>query len=246
MNLCFTSKKTLATLMVFAFLSFNCNTLKKIGLIPSEFEMASGLKAALEQGLFKSFDAFANAKQNPLMMLNLPGELDKIDGALNMLGVKTNATQITQKITNAMSQSVIIAKPIFVDAIKKMSIRDAAKILVTNNPKAATDYFKQEATPALMQALIPIVDSNLQIDGVQKEYTQVATLVNAIPFLNKKMESNLSAFVAGRALDIMFAVVAKEEAHIRSKYQLQKTDIIKKVFTYAEKELSKKLKPQNQ
>ncbi len=230
----------LVFLVLQVILSFHCKVLKKVGIIPSEFEMASGLKSALESGMLKSFDAFANPKQNPLMLLNLPGEIDKIDGALKIVGIKTNVPEITQKITNAMGQSVNIAKPIFVTALHNMSIRDAAKILVTNNPNAATDYFKKSTSVALTQALKPIVDSTLKLDGVGNEYNQVANIVNAIPFLNKKMEADLSSFVTARALDIMFAMVAKEESEIRIKYQLRKTDLLRKVFNYAEQELKKK------
>ena len=51
-------------LIPFAFLIMilsGCSVLKNSGLIPTELEMALGLKDALSQGLFKGFDAFANA-----------------------------------------------------------------------------------------------------------------------------------------------------------------------------------------
>ncbi len=221
--------------------NWQCNSLKKLGLIPSEFEMASGLKGALEQGLFKGFDAFANPNSNAALLLKIPGEIDKIKSTLETLGVKVPIADITQKLTSAMGTAMTTAKPIFIQSLKEMSIKDAAKILVTNNDHAATDYFRANATANLTKAFIPIVDSTIKIDGADKEYKQVATIFNAIPFINKKMEENLSGFIAGRAIDALFLMVAQEEASIRSKYQLRKTDIIRKVFTYAEQELKRKL-----
>ena len=58
----------LGVTMLFA----SCETLKKVAsiLTPSEFEMITGLKDALSQGLFKSFDAFADPNGNPLVQLS--------------------------------------------------------------------------------------------------------------------------------------------------------------------------------
>lgn len=226
--------------LVFASLFYQCNTLKKMGLVPNELEMVGGIKAALEQGLFKSFDDFANPQQNPLMLLGLPGEVDKIEKVLSTLGVKTSIPQITQKLTGAMRTAVSVAKPIMVESLRKMSLRDATKILITDNPRAATDYFKATATPDLVKALTPIIDSTVKVQNADTEYQQVASLYNALPFTNKKMESNISGFIAGRTLDIMFGIIANEEREIRSKYQLRKTDLIRKVFNYAEQEIKKK------
>ena len=55
-----------------------CNTLKKLGVVPSELEMILGLKEALSQGLFKSFEAFENPEGNPLVRFVFPGEAEKI------------------------------------------------------------------------------------------------------------------------------------------------------------------------
>ncbi len=223
-------------------LSFSgCRTLSKLGLIPNELEMATGLKGALEQGLFKSFDQFANPKSsNILSLLKLPGEMDKIQNVLQTLGVKTDISQITQKLTSAMSTAMTTAKPVFMNSLKHMSIRDAAKILVTDNPHSATDYFKRTATDSLTRAFVPIVDSTVKFQEADKEYKQIASVYNALPFINKPLESNISGFIAGRAIDGMFAIIAQEEAAIRSKYQLRKTDLMRKVFNYAEQEIKKK------
>ena len=140
-----------------------------------------------------------------------------------------------------MSSAVNVAKPLFFDAIKNMSIRDAAKILVTDNPHAATDYFKQEMKPGLMIAFRPIVDSTIRTEGADKEWTGITRIYNSIPFISKPLESNLTDFISARVIDLMFLMVANEEEQIRTKYELRKTDMMKKVFTYAEKELKRRI-----
>ena len=57
-----------------------CDSLKKIAaaLAPSDLEMALGLKQALQQGLFKTFDAFQNPEVNPALAFAFPGDAEKI------------------------------------------------------------------------------------------------------------------------------------------------------------------------
>ena len=52
--------------------------------------------------------------------------------------------------------------------------------------------------------------------------------------------TNGADFIAARAIDGMFNVVAKEEEDIRTKYEFRKTDMMKKVFGYAEEELKRR------
>jgi hypothetical protein len=228
-------------LAVILITNLQCNSLKKLGLVPSELEMIMGLKDALSQGLFKSFDAFANPEGNPLVRFAFPGEAEKIERTLKDLGLDKLLDQVTGKFTRAMSAAVKASKPLFVDALKNMSIRDATKILVTDNPHAATDYFKQEMKPGLMIAFRPIVDSTVRIEGADREWTSITAIYNSIPFINKPLENNLTEFIAARSIDIMFLIIANEESQIRAKYALRKTDMMKKVFGWAEKEVQKRM-----
>ncbi|HRE38081.1 MAG TPA: DUF4197 domain-containing protein [Chitinophagaceae bacterium] len=231
-------------LIPFAFLIMmlsGCSVLKNSGLIPTELEMALGLKDALSQGLFKGFDSFANPEGNPLVRFAFPGEAEKIEKTLRDLGFDKTINQVTGKFTRAMSSAVNVARPLFFDAVKKMTIKDAAKILVTDNTHAATDYFKQAMKPGLMTAFRPIVDSTIKIEKADEEWKGITSIYNSIPFINKPLESSLTDFVSARVIDLMFLMVANEEEQIRSKYELRKTDMMRKVFTWAEGEIKRKL-----
>ncbi|MGQ0739051.1 MAG: DUF4197 domain-containing protein [Bacteroidota bacterium] len=219
----------------------NCSTLKKLGLIPTELEMVMGLKDALSQGLFKSLDAFANPDGNPLVRFVFPDEAEKIEKTLRALGFDKTINQVTGKFTRAMSSAVKTVKPLFFDAIKNISFKEAAKILVTDNPHAATDYFKQEMKPGLMIAFRPIVDSTIKMEGADKEWNGITRIYNSIPFIKKPLGNSLTDFISARVIDLMFLMVANEEEQIRSKYELRKTDMMKKVFTWAERELKKRI-----
>src|SRR5215510_12427990 len=87
-----------------ALLFTSCESLKKLGVLaPTEFEMAQGLKEALSQGLFKSFDAFADPSGNPLVRFAFPGDAAKIEKTLRDLGLDKIVDQVTGKFTRATS-----------------------------------------------------------------------------------------------------------------------------------------------
>jgi len=237
----------LSVALSFSVFLSSCDSLKQIasqiGL--SEFEMAAGLKDALSQGLFRGFNAFADPTGNPLVRFAFPGDAAKIEKTLKDIGMDKVVDQVTAKFTRAMSSAVTAAKPIFLNSVKKMSIRDAAGILVTDNVHAATDYFKSTMSPELMTAFRPIVDSTVKTEGANKEWSNLVNIYNKIPFINKPLETNLTDFVAARAIDAMFVSVANEEENIRTKYEFRKTDMMKKAFGYADEQLKKRKQQQN-
>jgi len=220
----------------------SCDTLKKMAsvLAPSEYEMAMGLKDALSQGLFRSFAAFEDPEGNPLVRFVFPGEAEKIEKTLRDLGLSSTVDRVTGKFTRATTSAVSAAKPIFLQSLKEMSIRDAAQILITDNTHAATEYFKTTMSPELMVAFRPIVDSTIKIEGANRDWKQITDIYNKIPFINKPLETSLTDFIAARAIDGMFSIVANEEEQIRTKYEFRKTDMMKKVFGYAEEELKRR------
>jgi len=225
----------------------SCDSLKQIasqiGL--SEFEMAAGLKDALSQGLFRGFNAFADPNGNPLVRFAFPGDAAKIEKTLRDVGMEKMVNQVTGKFTRAMSSAVTAAKPIFLNSVKQMSFKDAAGILVTDNLHAATDYFKTTMSPELMTAFRPIVDSTVKTEGANKDWSSLVNIYNKIPFINKPLESNLTDFIAARAIDAMFVSVAQEEENIRTKYEFRKTDMMKRAFAYADEQLKKKKQQAN-
>jgi hypothetical protein len=225
----------------------SCDSLKKIAsqIGISEFEMAAGLKDALSQGLFRGFNAFADPTGNPLVRFAFPGDAAKIEKTLRDVGMEKMVNQVTGKFTRAMSSAVTAAKPIFLNSVKQMSIRDAASILVTDNLHAATDYFKTTMSPELMTAFRPIVDSTVKTEGANKDWSNLVNIYNKIPFINKPLENNLTDFIAARAIDAMFVSVAQEEENIRTKYEFRKTDMMKKAFGYADEQLKKRKQKPN-
>lgn len=218
----------------------SCSVLSKLGLVPTELEMAMGLKDALTQGMFAGFDAFNNQQTNPLLQFAFPGEAAQIDKTLRDLGLSSVVNQATGKLTRAMGDAINASKPIFVNSIRSLTIRDAFNILVTDNPKAATDYFKRVNQPLLMEAFRPIVDSTVKVDNADADWRRIATAYNALPFTRQKLEPNITDFIAARAIDGLCIIMANEEEKIRTQLAFRKTDMMRKAFGYAEQELKRR------
>lgn len=220
----------------------SCESLQKLSavLTPSNIEMAMGLKQALEQGLFKTFDAFKNPQVNPALAFILPNDAQKITNTLNNLGFGSYVDKVTGKFNQATSDAVTAAKPIFLNSLRNMTITDAAKILITNNSHAATDYFKATTKTELVAAFRPIADSTIKVQGADKEWSKVVNVINNVPFVNIKLENSLTDFIAARAVDGMYLMVAQEEEKIRQDVSFRQTDLIKRVFGYADEQLKLK------
>jgi len=95
-----------------------------------------------------------------------------------------------------------------------------------------------------MVAFRPIVDSTANLNGANREWTNLVNVYNKIPFINKPLENSLTDFIAARAIDGMFVSVADEEEKIRTRYEFRKTDMMKRVFGYAEQELARRKQAQ--
>lgn len=221
----------------------SCDTLKQIGtdlLKPSNLDMVLGLKEALNQGLFKSFDAYSKPETNPALAFAFPNDAQKIINLANQAGLGSVIKPINDKFNKAIASSFTAAKPIFLDAVKSMNFSDVTSILITDNTHAATDYFRTTTNTALMNAFRPIVDSMVNLEGANKEWKKIATIVNNIPFSSFRVENSLTDFVAARAIEGMYNMVAEEEKNIRTNLNFRKSDLTKKVFAYADDELKKR------
>ena len=138
------------------------------------------------------------------------------------------------QINRAAEDAVGHARPIFVDAIRQMTIADALTII--KGPRdAATQYFKNKTTQQLITAFSPIIKSSLDKFSATKYYADMINTYNGFPTTLNKLNPDLPSFVVGKAVDALFDQVAKEEDNIRTNVSARTSDILKRVFGYAAK-----------
>jgi hypothetical protein len=159
----------------------------------------------------------------------LPPDAVKIETTLRKAGMGAQVDKAILAINRGAEDAVAFAKPIFVEAIKEMTITDALNIL-KGNKDAATQYFKQKTTAKLIAAFTPSVQSSLEKTEATKYYGDIVTTYNKFPTTFKKINPDLTSFVVGKAVDALFDQVAKEEANIRANPLARTSDLLKKVF----------------
>ena len=159
----------------------------------------------------------------------LPPDAVKVENGLRRAGMGSEVDKAILAINRGAEDAVGYAKPIFVDAIKSMSITDAMNI-IRGNKDAATQFFKQKTTEKLVAAFTPSVKTSLDKTNATKYYTDIVNTYNKFPTTFKKINPDLTSYVVGKAVEALFDQVAKEEANIRANPVARTTDILKKVF----------------
>ncbi len=203
---------------------------------PTSLEISNGLKQALEIGTSAGADRLS-AKDgffgNMAVKISFPTEAQKVEKTLRSVGLNSLADNVILSLNRAAEDAAKEAKPIFVNAIKQMTIADATNILL-GNKDAATQYFKRVTTAQLMEKFSPVIANSLSKVGATRYWTDAAAAYNKLPLV-KPVNTNLTQYVAEKAIDGMFLQVAQEELKIRDNLGARSTSLLQKVFGYADK-----------
>ncbi len=234
-------KKAITLLAVLFTVVLNMNsTNAQSKLIPSNLDIGTALKQALEQGTGKSSDQLSAVDGffgNAAIKILFPPEAQKAEKTLRSLGLNQLCDNVILSLNRAAEGAAKEAKPIFIDAIKQMTLQDVSNILL-GNPDAATEYFKRTTTLQLSAKFKPVIQVSLDQAGATKYYTTAATTYNKAPFV-KKINTDIADYVTQKAIDGLFMQIAKEELNIRENLSARSTPLMKKVFSFAD-QLKKK------
>ena len=240
-------KKFLPSLMVFAILTSGCETTNQLlqnagnvlngsaAYVPSAGEAGSGLKQALEIGISAGANNLAATDGyfgNSLVKVLFPPEAQKVEETMRKLGLGSMVDKAIESFNRGAEKAAKEAAPIFVSAIKQITINDAMGILLGDNG-AATSYLKSSTLQQLNARFTPVIDRSLNEVNATKYWEDVIVRYNKIPFV-QKVNPDLTSFVTEKALDGLFMMVAKEELKIRDNVSSRTTDLLQKVFGYAD------------
>ena len=131
-------------------------------------------------------------------------------------------------MNRAAEKAASEAKPIFLTAIKDMTVRDAVNI-VKGTDNAATMYLKNNTSPQLIDKFQPIIKTSLDNVNATRYWSDLITIYNKIPMV-KKMNPDLPQYVTQKAIDGLFIMIAKEELKIRKDPVARTSELLKKVF----------------
>ncbi|MEO6489955.1 MAG: DUF4197 domain-containing protein [Ferruginibacter sp.] len=198
----------------------------------TEAEAAQGIKEALGQGLTKAVlklnttDGFFN---DQIYKILLPPDAQKVENTLRSIGLNSLVDKAILQINRGAEDAAGYAKPIFIDAIRNMSLSDAIG-LVRNGDTSATHFFRVKTTELLMAAFTPVIKSSLDKVSATKYYGDMVNQYNSFPTTFKKINPDLTNFVTLKATEALFDLVAKEEKNIRINFAARSSEILKKVF----------------
>jgi len=193
-------------------------------------EIADGLKQALQVGTERGVQKlsvvdgyFANAAIKILM----PEEAKKVEQKLRAIGFGGQVDNAILAMNRAAEDAAKSAAPVFINAIKQMTIQDALGIL-RGGDFAATNYLKTKTTTDLTNAFRPIIEESLNKVNATKYWSTLFNTYNKFSF--NKVNPDLSAYVTERSLYGIFFQLGLEEQKIRKDPAARTTDLLRKVF----------------
>jgi hypothetical protein len=199
-------------------------------------DVVAGLKEALEKGTEKSTNSLSSVNgflANAAVKILLPPDAQKAEKILRDAGLGKLADDAIASMNHAAEDASKSAAPIFVNAIRQMSIQDAWGIL-KGGDTSATHYLKVKTTDPLTTAFKPVIQQSLQKVDATKYWSDFANAYNKINFLGgDKLDTDLSGYVTSKALTGIFYEIGEQEKQIRKDPAARTTDLLKKVFAQA-------------
>lgn len=207
------------------------------GKVPlSNDEVIRGLREALSfgsknaAGLASKVNGFY---KNPRIKIPFPPDAQKLKDTAIKLGLESQVEKVVTTLNRAAEEAAKEAAPIFLDAVKGLTIKDGFDIL--NGPNdAATSYLKGKTSSPLKAKFSPIVGRAIEKVELTKYWKPLASKYNALPGVTP-VNSDLNAYVTERAISGLFKLVANEEKKIRTNPAARVTDLLKKVFGSVDK-----------
>jgi len=196
-------------------------------------EVGDGLKEALINGISKGADLVSITDgyfKNPEIKIPFPPEVQKVEKTLRDIGLGSEVDRFVMTLNRGAEDAAKEAKPIFVSAIKSMTIEDAWAIL-KGEDNAATQYLRKTTSTQLKNAFRPVIQNSLNKVNATKYYGDLVTRYNKIPFV-EKVNPNLDDYATDKAVEGLFVMIAKEEKNIRKDPVARTTELLKRVFGY--------------
>lgn len=221
----------------------------------SDFSLAEidgGLREALNKGVREAIARLGRKNGffgNSLVRIPVPEKVAMVEKGLRGAGMGRYADDFILAMNRTAEKAVPETAQIFADAIAKMSIDDARRIL-TGPDDAATVYFRDKAGPALEAAILPIVREYTQQTQVTKYYKTMVGGYDAYgaPLVEQSGLSSLlgaavgapeetaydardlDGYITARGVDGLFTVIAEEEKLIRTDPAARTSELLRKVF----------------
>ena len=197
-------------------------------------EVISGLKEALNVGIKNAVNLSSVTDgflKHDVIRLPFPPDAIKVREKAINFGLSKQVTTFEETLNRAAEEATKKALPIFVDAIKNMSVSDGFSIL-KGGDGAATKFLKSQTSNQLVIAFAPVVKEATTKVQLTAYWNPIITRYNSAMTLSggQKLDPDLDAYITQKAIDGLFYLVEMEENKIRKDPLARVSDILVKVF----------------
>jgi hypothetical protein len=197
----------------------------------TEKDATDGIREALIRGTNESVAVVSKLNgyfATPEIKIPFPESARDIEKKLRAVGLGSQVDEAILSINRAAEDAAKSAQPIFVAAVKGMSISDAIQVVRGGND-AATRYLAKTTTPELKARFTPVIRASLDRVNATKYWEDLIRSYNQIPFVTKQ-NPDLAAYATDKAISGLFVMIAREELKIRQNPAARTTELLKKVF----------------
>ncbi|MBS1547930.1 MAG: DUF4197 domain-containing protein [Bacteroidetes bacterium] len=197
-------------------------------------DVIAGLKEALDKGAEHAVGTASVADgfwKSDRLRIPFPPDAVKVKNTLNDIGMGAQVEKFELTMNRAAENAAKEAVPVFLNAIKGMTVADGFAIL-KGGDHAATDFLKDKTTSELTAKFRPIVEKATQQVALTSYWTPLSNAYNTATLLTggQAVNPDLDAYVTQKAIDGLFVLVADEEQQIRKDPLARTTDLLKRVF----------------
>ncbi|NBW30054.1 MAG: DUF4197 domain-containing protein [Flavobacteriales bacterium] len=197
-------------------------------------EVISGLKEALNVGIKNAVNLSSVTDgflKNDVIRLPFPPDAIKVREKAINFGLSKQVATFEETLNRAAEEATKKALPIFIDAIKNMSVSDGFSIL-KGGDGAATKFLKSQTSNQLVIAFAPVVKEATTKVQLTAYWNPIITRYNSAMTLSggQKLDPDLDAYITQKAIDGLFYLVETEENKIRKDPLARVSDILVKVF----------------
>jgi len=239
-------KKISIALLFISIAAFtSCDTLNEVAqqvygaaTVPTTTEMAGGLKEALNHGVRFAVNTLGQEGgyyNDPLVKIPFPEEAAFAANTLREIGLGQLVDEFEKLLNRGAEEGAQEALTIFAGAIKTMTFEDVQNILL-GDQHAATDYFRRKTSEQLYLTFSPKIEASLDKVNATQVWSDITTRYNSIPLTRKKIETDLVRYATEKAMEGLFVKIAEEEEKIRENVSARTSDLLRRVFGYAEQE----------
>lgn len=197
----------------------------------SELDAGKGVRSALEKGATSAVQLLGRQDgflANPQVRIPLPEALQKVAQLLSAIGFRRQLEELEVSLNRAAEAAVPMAQGLLVNAVRKMTLGDARRILA-GGETSVTDFFAEKTRPPLTEAFRPVVHEATAKVGLVEKYERVSMKAQNLG-LYRPQDPTVDHYVTRKALDGLYFMIGEEERKIRQDPVGTGSALLQKVF----------------